>query len=365
MSDDRIRYDRRSLLKGLGVGAIAATAGCSGGGGSSDDSSGDDGSGDDSGGGDSSGDGSSDGGSADVEFTIASTFEPGHILVQTANNLKDKLESESDGSITVNISAGGSYGSEDEIGEIVSQGGVEAHAAGSFPYFQFAPEYWFFGCPFVISGYDQLISVLDSDEMQEAHDALKENGNQRPLGQQIYRGARNFTSNSPIQGPADVEGLNLRLPELDPWVSIWEQVGASPTPVALDELYSALETGTADASEGGAEQISAFNLYEVQSHLSLTEHLIANGNLYMNEEFYQGLDETYQEMILELGREATEEAAQTSINREEELISELESEGMTIVEDVDQSAFQEAAEPAVNQLFEETWAFDWETVRNM
>lgn len=358
MSDDSMRYERRSLLKSLGVGAVAATAGCTGG---------DDG-GDSGGGGGSTGTGSGSGGSSggsDVEFTIASTFEPGHVLVQAAENFKQKLESESDGAITVNISAGGSYGSEDEIGEIVNQGGVEAHAAGSFPYFQYAPAYWFFGCPFVISDYDQLLSVLRSDQMQEAHDTLKQEGNQRPIGQQIYRGNRNFTSNKPIKAPEDVQGLNLRLPELDPWVTTWKEVGASPTPVALDELYSALETGTADASEGGVSQISSFNLSEVQSHLSLTQHLVANGNIYMNEQFFQGLDQTYRDMILEQGQKATQEATQTAMEREEELIDELKSAGMTIVRDVDHEAFRSAAEPAVQQLFENTWEFDWETVRNL
>ncbi|WP_237560612.1 TRAP transporter substrate-binding protein [Halostella litorea] len=342
MSDGNPRVSRRSLVKGLGTGAIAATAGCS-----------------------MLGDLGGGGGGDGVEMTIASTFEPGHILVQAAETFKEEIESESDGDVSVEISPGGSYGSEDEIGEVVAQGGVEAHSAGSFPYFQFAPEYWFFGCPFVLSGYDQLLSVLESDEMQEAHDALVENGDQRPIGQQIYRGARNFTSNTPIQGPSDVDGLNLRLPELDPWVAIWEEVGASPTPVALDELYSALEQGTADASEGGAEQISSFNLYEVQSHLSLTEHLIANGNIYINDTFYQGLDETYQDMIMEVGQSATSSAAEQSQSREEELIQGLADEGMEIVEDVDVEAFQEQAAPAVEQLFENTWAFDWETVQNM
>lgn len=350
MLDGGSRIDRRSVIKGIGAGAITATAGCSGLGGGGN-------------GGDGNGGGGGGGGS--TSMTIASTFEPGHILVQAAENFKEQIEEESDGNISVEISPGGSYGSEDEIGEIVSEGGVEAHSAGSFPYFQFAPEYWFFGCPFVLPDYEQLLSVLESDQMQEAHDALIENGNQRPIGQQIYRGARHFTSNTPVQTPDDVGGLNLRLPELDPWVQIWESVGASPTPVALDELYSALEQGVVDASEGGAEQISSFNLYEVQSHLSLTGHLIANGNIYINENFYQGLDQSQQDMIMEIGQEATQSAAETSQNREEELINELGEQGMEIVEDVDTEAFQQAASPAVEELFETTWAFDWETVRNM
>lgn len=352
------KYDRRSLLKRIGVGAVALTAGCTGSsdsGGSGGDTASDSGTEDDTG-------GSSN---PDVTMTIASTFEPEHVQVKAAQNFKSAIEAETDGAFSVEISPGGAYGSEDEIGEIVSQGGVEAHSAGSFPYFQYAREYWFFGNPFVISDYDQLVRVLESDEMQAAQDELIENGNQRPIGTQLYRGQRHFTSNKPIRTPDDVQGLNLRLPELDPWVQIWESIGASPTPVALDELYTALDTGTADASEGGVSQIHSFNLSEVQSHLSLTNHLVANGNLYINEDFYQGLDETYQDLVTELGAKATQEASKTAMEQEQGLIDSLEDAGMTVVEDVDQEAFQKAAEPAIKDLFESTWASDWETIQGI
>lgn len=359
MADSKSRFDRRTVLKTVGAGGVTAIAGCSGNG---DGSSSSDGS--ESGSSDGSDSGGGDGGSS-VSMTVASAFEPGHILVETANNFKEAIESESDGDISVEVSAGGSYGNETEIGELVSQSGVEAHTAGTAPYNQFAPEYAFFGSPFVMPSYEQLLSVLDSDEMQEGIDTLVENGNQRPIGQQVYRGARHMTSNKPIQSAEDVSGLNLRLPELNPWVTIWEEVGASPTPVSLSELYSALEQGVADASEGGAEQISSFNLYEVQSHLSLTGHLISTGNLYVNESFYQGLDQTHQDMIDEISQEVTQEAAETSQSREQDLIDELGENGMTIVEDVDVETFREAGAPGVEQLFENQWAFDWDTVRNM
>lgn len=296
-------------------------------------------------------------------MTIASAFEPEHINVVAAQNFKEKMESRTDGAFSVEISPGAAYGAEDEIGEIVNEGGVEAHAAGSFPFFQYASEYWFFGNPFVLENYDHLLAVWDTDLMDEGRQQLIENGNQRALGQPIYRGLRHFTSNQPIREPGDLQNLALRLPELDPWVQIWQEVGAEPTPVALDELYTALQTGTVDASEGGAEQIFSFNLYEVQSHLSLTGHLVANGNLYMNEDFYQGLSDEYQTMVMEVGQESTAEAAAEAQEREEELIDQLAENGMTIVEDVDRDAFWEAGRPAVQNLFETTWAGSYEEIQ--
>lgn len=301
----------------------------------------------------------------DISMTIASAFEPGHINVEAAEMFEEEIEEQSDGEIEVEVSAGGAYGAEDEIGELVSGGEPEAHAAGTVPFLQYASDYWFFGNPFVMEDYDHLLRVMDHEIMDGVEETMIENGNQRPIGQQIYRGLRHFTSNEPIETPEDLQGLALRLPELDPWVDIWSQVGADPTPVALDELYSALQTGTVDSSEGDAEQIHSFDLQEVQSHLSLTNHLVETGNLYMNENFYQDLDESHQDLVLEIGQNVTEDAAQQAQEREDELITELEEEGMTVVEDVDEAAFEEAAEPAVDQWFEDEWVGTWDEVQNI
>lgn len=305
-----------------------------------------------------------DGDGGDVSMTIASAFEPGHILVEVAEMFKEEIEEETDGDFSVEVSGGGAYGAEDEIGELVSGGDPDAHSAGTFPYLQYAPEYYFIGSPFVINDYEHFLRVMDGDSTEGMIDQVIENGNQRPIGQQIYRGNRHFTANGPVQTPDDLQGLDLRLPELDPVVDIWSEAGANPTPVALDELYSALQTGTVDASEGPAQQISSFNLHEVQSHYSLTGHLIETGNIYMNEDFYQGLDESYRDLVDEIGQSVSEEATEIAQDDEQDLIDELANEGMTIVEDVERDAFQEAAEPAINRWFEEEWASSFDEVQS-
>lgn len=292
----------------------------------------------------------------EVSMTVASAFEPGHILVEAAEMFKESIEEETDEDISVTVSGGGAQGAEDEIGELVSDGSPEAHTAGTFPYLQYTPDYYFIGSPFVIDDYDHFTRVMDSSAMDGVVEEMIENGNQRPLGQQIYRGNRHFTANGPVQSPEDLQGLDLRLPELDPVVDIWSEAGANPTPVALDELYSGLQQGVVDASEGPVEQISSFNLQEVQSHYSLTGHLIETGNIYMNEDFYQNLDESHQDLVDEIGQTVSEEATEIAQDREEESIDQLAEDGMTIVEDVDQEAFQEAAEPAINEWFENEWA---------
>ena len=296
----------------------------------------------------------------DVDITLASTFEPGHILVEAAEMFAERMEEETDGAFSTDVVPGGAYGAEDEIADQVAGGVVEMHSGGGLPFSMFTPEYYFYDTPFVVEDLDHFERLWESEEFEPAFEQLIQDGNQRNLGTFIYRGLRQFTSNVPVQHPDDVQGMNLRLPELEPWVEIWSEIGADPTPVALDELYSALQTGVAEASEGDAEQIHSFNLFEVQDHLSLTEHMVQTGNIYINEEFYQGLDDETQNLVDEVADEVTAEASQQAEDREEDLIDDLEAEGMEVVDDVDRDAFFDAAEPAVDQLFEERWEGTWD-----
>lgn len=123
--------------------------------------------------------------------------------------------------------------------------------------------------------------------------------------------------------------------------------------------------GTVDASEGDVEQIDSVNLNEVQSHLSLTGHLPEIGGLYINDEFFRELDETYQDLVLEVGQEATDAASEGARKEEQELLDTLSEGGMTIVEDVNQEAFRNAGRDAVEQLFETEWIGTWKEVRSV
>lgn len=309
--------------------------------------------------------GSENGGSGNVEITLGSTENQENIQVRTAERFATNVEEMSDGDITVTVSAGGSYGSVEEIADLVSQNTIQMSVGGFLPLSRYASQYYFVDSPFVIEDYEHIVNLVHSEKFQPALDQLQQRGNQTIIGDPIYRGFRHTTSNKPINTPENVQGLNLRLPQLDAWIAVWEEIGARPTPVALDELYSALQQGVADASEGDIQQIHSQSLYEVQSHLSLTSHLLSCGVMIINHNFYTGLDDTHRETIEEAVTQATQWGAEQGQTAEEDLINEVSNNGMTIVEDVDQEAFREAGRPAVEQLFEDQWAKTWDYWRDV
>ncbi|ELY96344.1 TRAP transporter substrate-binding protein [Natrialba taiwanensis] len=304
------------------------------------------------------------GGSGGNEITIASTYEPGHVVVDAAEEFKSIVEAESDDELEVTVSEGGAYGGEEEISDLCREGTVEAHADSRWPYMMYAEDYSFVNIPIVFEDYEHLTRVTEHEDFQPAHEEMRSDGNQFMMGEWIYRGLRHFTSNEPVREPSDVDGIELRLPEIDEWVDIWSEIGANPTPVSLDELYSGLQTGVVEASEGDVPQIHSFNLQEVQDYLSLTGHHVQVGALYMNDEFYQGLDDAHQELVDEASVEATQQISADARENEETLFQELEDAGMEIIEDVDQDAFRNAAEPVVEEMFGD-WAGEWDDWRQI
>jgi tripartite ATP-independent transporter DctP family solute receptor len=301
-------------------------------------------------------------GAADVTIRLASAFEPTHILCQSAEQFKKMVEERSGGAIAVELFLGGVMGSEEEVTESVSIGAVEMQAGGGLPIKTYAPQYYFLDSPYVIKDWDHYQRVFFESPLGEKARALvAEKGNTLYLGV-VYRGLRQFTSNKPINTPDDLQGLKLRLPQLPTWVAVWKEVGALPVPVALPELFSALQTGVADASEGDVTQIHSFHLDEVQKYLSMTGHLVQTGALTINKAFFEGLSKENQDLVMQAGKEASEWGSEQILTGEQDLIEDLKKKGMEVVIP-DAGAFREKAKPAVEKLFETEWPVTtWEEV---
>ncbi len=157
-------------------------------------------------------------------------------------------------------------------------------------------------------------------------------------------------------------GLKLRLPVVQTWIAVWQSLGTQPVPVPLTELYQALKDGRAEASEGHLPQVVSFKLSEVQSHLSITNHLVAIGWVMMNGDSYKQLSSSDRSRVMSVMGKACEWATQKIKTGEGELLAQLESQGMTVTAP-DAAAIREKAKPAIAELFRTAWPVTtWEEV---
>jgi TRAP-type C4-dicarboxylate transport system substrate-binding protein len=289
--------------------------------------------------------------SAETTIHIASPFKSGTIVVDAAERFKDVVEKGSGGRIEMKIDAGTK--SEEAICKANRIGELEMQSNGTWFLQDYAPPYYFFTNPYVMKDFDHYMRVWNGKLGKQAL-AMLEKNDLKHLAT-IYRGLRQTTAKKPLYTPADAYNLKLRLPPIPSWMAVWKAIGTDPVGVPLPELYNSLKTGKAEASEGDLPQIAGFKLYEVQSHLIITNHLVQTAGILIYKPFFDKLSKADQDLIVKAGKEAEEWANNKIKTDEGATLVDLQRKGMQVVIP-DADSFRAMAKPAVDELFKTQWS---------
>ncbi|MCB1497710.1 MAG: TRAP transporter substrate-binding protein DctP [Bauldia sp.] len=196
----------------------------------------------------------------------------------------------------------------------------------------YIPEYSIFTAGYLLRDAEHMHKVYDdSDVAEEYRQRVHDDIGVEILGSQ-YLGTRHVILRElkDVQTPDDLKGLKLRVPGSDTWQFLGKALGANPTPIAFDEVYLALSTGTVDGLENPIADMIAAKFDEVSKQLVLTGHMVAPLFFAMSSEFWDGLTDEEKAVV----REAV--AAQSALVDEGTLATEadgvalLESHGMKV-----------------------------------
>ena len=261
--------------------------------------------------------------------------------------VKKTIEQNAKGEIVVRI-LGLEVGGERDHLEGVSSGEYQIALGGSVPLTLYAPKFAAPDLPFVYPDTAAAQKIYEGKLGELMNESLIKNGSMRLIGLSP-RNPRNLTANKAINTPGDIQGLKMRVPQIMPWVKVWKQIGALPSPIAWPEVYSALQTGVIAAQENPVDVLWASRIYEVQKNVMLTRHVYSFFHWLMSESFYQGLSSEHRKVILAAVAEATAWGADFVKNRADELLGKLQEKGMQVVQP-DVGAFREKAAPAIKEL---------------
>lgn len=202
-----------------------------------------------------------------------------------------------------------------------------------------------------------LATFMASDASDTVTDAFEEASGVHTLGA-WSAGARQFTANTAIRTPEDLEGLRMRFPGSPQFLMNAKALGATATEVAYEELYLALQQGTVDGQENPITNIVASNLKEVQDYVSMSSHQL-NTNLVIVGPVWDELSDEQQEALTAATEKAVSEVTKCVAEDEEALLEEWRTgDDWEVIEDVDRDAFSEKAE----EFFTETLTGDSLTV---
>ncbi|ANU27694.1 DctP family TRAP transporter solute-binding subunit [Planococcus versutus] len=259
---------------------------------------------------------------------------------------KEKLESESDGRLIVELYPNGQlYGSDREAIEAVQLGNIEMTIPAVAAMASFNEKFQVFDLPFLFNNNEAAYKALDGELGQELLADL-ENNDLKGLvfGENGFRHVSN--NEGPIESPADLEGLKMRTLESPLHTDTFNAFGANASPFAFGELYTALQQGTYDAMDCPISLYYTNKFYEVQDYLTLTGHVYAATALLVNNDFYSSLPEDLQEIMTEASEEFRTDQRKLAQQQDGEFMDKLKEEGMQIndLTDDQRNEFREAAQ---------------------
>ncbi len=280
-----------------------------------------------------------------TQDTIGSPYDKGY------NAFAIKLSELSGGTMTVSISQLMNMGTISDMFNAICEGTVDIVTLGYCDKSNIIPKVRIIGEAYVISDYEHLLKVLDSDYGKEMEEKYNELG---VITSSVwYAGLRQVTSNKPINSFADFSGLRFRAAPADISISFAENMATIVTPIKFSELYDALESNEVEAQENPLSIIEARRLHRVQNYLALTDHIVSTTAVFINKDKYESFtseQKAWYDEAIEYGKEV----CNTIVYEEEAtLLNKFETEyGMTITRP-NKDELRNAMKPHYNKLEEQ------------
>lgn len=304
-------------------------------------------------------DGSADDGAAaadPIKIVFASVMSGDCLSNQAAEKFVELVAERSAGRIEVEFYPDAVLGNEGECVQMIKTGEIQMCYFGSNFGAIMCPGYDVTLVPYLMQSVedarafyleDETMAPLIAAEIKEVANCYLIGLNNRPV--------HVLSSNRPVNTPEDLKGLQIRIPEVAAWSTVWGGMGALPTVVAWSECYSALQTGVVDGEENPIDTKYGNKIQEVVDYVIETNHVYDTWHWCINADFLDGLSAEDQELIKTAAKDACDwgdAQVETVVAGQ---IEEFKNDYGVEFISVDAKAFAAAATPYIKEYAEATW----------
>lgn len=218
--------------------------------------------------------------------------------------------------------------------EAISRGNVTMSIASAQELAQFFPEFSIFATGYVHQDAAHQVRVFNNPLMEPFKKKAEEELGVKLLSV-MYLGRRHVNLRFPrseknVMTPADLAGVNLRMPGTDSWQFLGKALGASPTPLAFNEVYTALSTGAVDGQDNPLPTVVDKKFYEVTKQISLTSHLVDLNYIAFSKETWDSLSADQQITVQRAADAAAAYGRLKQLDKENSLAEFIRSQGVEI-----------------------------------
>lgn len=272
---------------------------------------------------------------------------------------RDKVAEISGGMLIIDLYQSGQLNNQDNLLPAFMQGKIDMGNMG-LGEFDNAKYCSMFKSAYIFSSVDHMKRFYGSADGKLLFDDLAKKINIRMLGAGFY-GTRQINAyNLPyeIKTPQDMKKVLLRMPGGADWTALGEALGAKPTPVAFNEVYMALKTGTINAQDNGLATSKAMSFHEVTSQVVMTDHLVWNLHIAINEARWKTLTAQQQTWIQQAADFAHEYMTALTVDQESKLVQWYRDQGIQVTFP-DKKAWIDYADNYYKTNKEVTKNWDW------
>lgn len=248
--------------------------------------------------------------------------------------------------LTVDIYASGVLGTEQSAVEMVKAGVLDMAKVSSQTVGQFNDAYAIFSMPYIFVSKEHYYRAME--ESQKVQELFRMNEDEGFMVIGYYaNGARNLylKENIVADNPAVLRGKKVRSMSSSTSMRMLELMGASPTPMAASETYTALQQGVVDGGENTELALTVDKHAEVAKSYTYTEHQYLPDVYIISTETWEQMTKEQQDFLVDCLKRSNENFKSLYDNMMAEAIVEAEGMGMTIYHDIDKTPFIEAVKP--------------------
>ena len=214
----------------------------------------------------------------------------------------------------------------------------------------------FIDAPFLFRDLDHWNKVLDADTLKPIADEVNAKGDVMLIGY-AGGGTRNIFANKPVRNLAEMKGLKVRVQGAPIWSKTFAAIGMSPTVIAYDEIYNAIQNGVIAAGENEAAGVEAMKFYEVGPNLNMTQHAITIRPICFSGKSFKKLPPDLQAAILKAGKEAGIYGRQVESSEDGKKLDALEKAGkLKKIPFTDRAQMKKLADPVMADYAKEIGA---------
>jgi len=218
--------------------------------------------------------------------------------------------------------------------DAISRGNLTMSIASAQELAQFFPEFSIFATGYVHQDAAHQVRVFNDPLMDPFKKTVEDELGVKLLSV-MYLGRRHVNLRQTrdeldVQTPADLAGVNLRMPGTDAWQFLGAALGASPTPFAFTEVYTALSTGAVDGQDNPLPTVVDAKFYEVTKQIALTSHLVDLNYVAFSKATWDSLTPDQQMTVQRAADAASAWGRLKQLDKENNLADFIRSQGVEI-----------------------------------